>query len=156
MKLSTWAKLQGIHYKTAHKWFQTGKMPCKAVQLPTGTIIVYPEQQVNEQIIKNAVIYARVSSYDRKDCLNGQIQRCTDFANSNGYVITKIYKEVASGMNDKRPKLIEMLDSSPTYIITEHKDRLTRFGFNYIDLLLKKLNCTIIVLNQDKDDETDL
>ena len=27
MKLSTWAKKQGVHYNTAYKWFKEGKFP---------------------------------------------------------------------------------------------------------------------------------
>ena len=42
MKLSNWAKQQGISYKTAYNWFKSGKMPCRTEQLPTGTILVYP------------------------------------------------------------------------------------------------------------------
>ena len=59
-------------------------------------------------------------------------------------------------MNDKRPKLLALLESKPTHIIVEHKDRLTRFGFNYLEILLKQQNCQILVLNRDSEDETDL
>ena len=49
-----------------------------------------------------------------------------------------------------------MINSSPTIIIVENKDRLTRFGFNYLDILLPKLGCTIEVINKDHQEETDL
>ena len=49
-----------------------------------------------------------------------------------------------------------MIDSNPSIIIIEHKDRLTRFGFNYLEKLLSKLNCQIIVVNRDTEDEKDL
>ena len=41
-------------------------------------------------------------------------------------------------------------------LIVENKDRLTRFGFNYIELLLNKLNKKIIVVNKNDNDKTDL
>lgn len=41
MKLSVWAKKQGITYRTAWNWFKKGNLPVKAVQMKTGTIIVY-------------------------------------------------------------------------------------------------------------------
>ena len=43
-------------------------------------------------------------------------------------------KEIGSGVNDTRPKLLKWL-SDPTVgqIVVEHKDRLTRFGFNSIE-----------------------
>jgi len=40
MKLSHWAKQQGITYRTAWTWFKKGKLPVEAVQLPSGTILV--------------------------------------------------------------------------------------------------------------------
>jgi len=155
MKLSTWAKKQGISYITAYRWFRDGKMPCPASQTKTGTIIVHEQEAPNNSATK-VVVYARVSSYDRKDCLIGQVERCTQFANAQGLEVHEVHKEVASGMNDKRKKLTKILESRPTHIIVEHKDRLTRFGFNYIETLLKNQNCKVLVLNRDIEDETDL
>jgi predicted site-specific integrase-resolvase len=46
--------------------------------------------------------------------------------------------ELASGLNDTRPKLTALLkDKSVGVIVVEHKERLTRFGFNYIVGLLQ-------------------
>lgn len=156
MKLSTWAKQQGINYMTAWRWFHNGTLPVKAIQLPTGTIIIQEDNPNSSSFIKRNVIYCRVSSTNKKDDLERQVQRCCDFAAAQGLSIDKIYKEIASGMNDKRPKLIKMLDSNPTSIVIEHKDRLTRFGFNYLEYLLKKQGCDIIVINRDVENETDL
>jgi putative resolvase len=154
MKLSDWAKKQGITYRTAFSWFQAGKIPHKVEQMPTGTIIVHENIESNRK--KFVVIYSRVSTYERKDCLIGQVDRCTTFANGKGLEINKVYKEIASGMNDKRTKLMKLLDTKPTHIIVEHKDRLTRFGFNYLEKLLNQQGCQILVLNRDNEDETDL
>jgi putative resolvase len=159
MKLSTWAKQQDIHYMTAWRWFHQGILPFPATQLPTGTIIIHTEAQESNTFsnkTKRICIYGRVSSHNKKDDLERQIQRCCDFAAASGKPVDKIYKEVASGMNDKRRELFRMIDSDPTIIIVEHKDRLTRFGFNYLEQLLKKLNCEIIVINKDVEDEKDL
>lgn len=43
-----------------------------------------------------------------------------------------------------------------TKIVVEHKDRLCRHGFNYIETLLNKENKTIEVVNQPLDDKEDL
>lgn len=156
MKLSTWAKQQGICYMTAWRWFRQGVIPVKATQLSTGTIIIQEENKNASSFTKRNVIYSRVSSANKKDDLQRQIQRCCDFAATQGIAIDKIYKEIASGMNDKRRELIRMLDSNPTIIVVEHKDRLTRFGFNYLEYLLKKQGCEIIVMNKDLENESDL
>ncbi len=41
-------------------------------------------------------------------------------------------------------------------IVVEHKDRLTRFGFNYIKILLDKSGKTVEVVNEAEDGKQDL
>ena len=59
-------------------------------------------------------------------------------------------------MNDTRKQLWLALDSSPTRIVVEHKDRLTRFGFTYLERLLRRLGVEIVVMHLDKEDEKDV
>lgn len=153
MKLSKWAKKQGISYTTAFRWFKQGKMPCPTTQTASGTIIVHDDQPTTQPV--SVAVYCRVSSHDKKDDLARQVTRCLDYCAAKGYAAT-IYKEIGSGMNDNRSKLLKMLDSNPTIIVVENKDRLTRFGFNYLNVLLNKLNCTIEVINTEMNDEADL
>lgn len=153
MKLSVWAKQKGITYRTAYSWFKQGLIE-QAIQMPTGTIIIDNTENVNTK--ENIVVYCRVSNQSRKNELEYQVNRCLEFCQGKGFSVKKTYKEVASGMNDKRKELTKMLDSVPTIIVIEHKDRLTRFGFNYLENLLNKLGCKIIVVNQDYKDENDL
>lgn len=153
MKLSKWCKEKGICYQTGLNWFHAGLIP-NAKQLVTGTIIIEKEKLYNNKI--KIVTYARVSNYSRKKELEYQVNRLNQYCLSKGYSITKSHKEIASGMNDNRPEFWKMLDSNPTIIVVENKDRLTRFGFNYLKRLLEKQNCTIEVVNQDHEDEKDL
>ena len=154
MKLSTWAKSQGISYLTAWRWVKTNKFPLPFTYMPSGTIIVQdnPPKKASDE----AWIYCRVSSHDKKEDLNRQVLRCEEFCSSKGWIIKKIIKEIASGMNDSRPKLTELLNENPPRIVVEHKDRLTRFGFGYFELLLPKFNCELIVINRDKEEKEDL
>jgi predicted site-specific integrase-resolvase len=47
-------------------------------------------------------------------------------------------KEIASGVNDARPKFLALLrDPTITTIVVEHKDRATCFGFRYLETLLE-------------------
>ena len=64
--------------------------------------------------------------------------------------------KVASGMNDQRLELIRLLNKLPRRIVVEHKDSLTRFGFNYFELLLAKLGCELVVIDRDREEKTDL
>lgn len=160
MKLSEYARRIGVKRHTAYRWFKRGEIP-NAVQLPSGTIYVPDEIFETELKSKQGLtaIYARVSSSEqRKTHLETQAERLTQFAIANGWVVDKVIKEVGSGLNDERKKLTELLlsDEPIARIIVEHKDRLTRFGFNYLELLAKKQGFEIIVVNPTVTDQEDL
>lgn len=40
MKLSDWAKTQGVTYRKAWNWYKEGRLPMPAKKLPSGTIVV--------------------------------------------------------------------------------------------------------------------
>ncbi len=62
--------------------------------------------------------------------------------------VYKAAKEVGSGVNDGRMKLLALLaDPTITVIVVEHKDHLTRFGFRYIETLLAVQGHSIDVVN---------
>lgn len=151
MKLSDYAKKVGVTYRTAWNWFKSGNLD--AIQMPGGTIIVKDDINKAEYII----IYARVSSSENKTNLDSQADRLTQYAIARGYKIKEVVKEIGSGVNDNRQKLQKILrDGKATKIVVEHKDRLTRFGFNYLITLLGKQGCVIEVVNDAGNDRDDL
>ena len=144
MKLSDYARKVGVTYKTAYRWFKAGQLD--AYQLETGTIIVRDPQDARPTGVG---LYARVSSSDQREDLERQLERLRDYAAAKGYAITQEIGEIASGLNDNRPRLNKiLLDTSIGIIVVEHKDRLTRFGFNYIQKLLGTQNRRIELINQ--------
>lgn len=160
MKLSEYARRIGVKRHTAYRWFKRGEIP-NAVQLPSGTIYV-PDEIFDAELkpeVGKTVVYARVSSSEqRKTNLETQAERLTQFAIANGWVVDQVIKEVGSGLNDERKKLVKLLlsDEPIARIIVEHKDRLTRFGFNYLEILAKKQGFEIIVVNPTVTDQDDL
>ena len=156
MKLSEYAKTVGVSYKTAWTWYKSGAI--RGYQTSTGTIIVTELDQNNLRSESlETVIYARVSSNKQKDDLERQVQRIQDFCAARGWCVDKIVKEIASGVNDERPKLIKILtDPSVCRIIVEHKDRLTRVGYNYIDVLIRQRGVEVVVINLAGPDNDDL
>src|SRR5208282_2577363 len=124
MKLSDWAKSQGIKYQTAHTWFQKGQLPVPAYQTESGTIIVTPAQPAQGE----TAAYVRVSSHDQKGDIDRQVARIAMWGTENGYPIHQVVTEIGSGLNGHRAKLMKLLaDSKVTTIIVEHRDRLMRF-----------------------------
>ena len=71
MKLSEYAKQQGISYRTALRWWQAGNI--QGYQAPSGTIIVTEQELVPHR--EQVAIYARVSSQEHKENLERQAER---------------------------------------------------------------------------------
>jgi len=156
MKLSEYARRNNITYRTAQNHWKNGLLNGK--QLATGTIVIFED---DKEVVKNKILqvatYARVSSTQNKDNLDKQQSRLIDYANAKGYKTLYNIKEIGSGLNDSRPQLIKLLRCSQIDIIlVEHKDRLTRFGFKYIEELLDIQNRKIEVVNSIEDDKGDL
>jgi len=68
-------------------------------------------------------------------------------------VIVQVVKEIASGTKDDRVKLTKLLHNYDKWgvLIVEHKDRLTRVGYNWFPTLLSLINKEIIVVDQSID-----
>ena len=154
MKLSEYAKQQGISYRTAFRWWKAGQIP--GYQAPTGTIIVQmPKAEATQA--QRVAIYARVSSHEHQANLDRQAERLLSYCAAKGYQVSKIVKEIASGVNDSRPKLLALLeDQAISLIVVEHQDRLTRFGFRYLETLLKGQGRALEVVNEAGNETEDL
>lgn len=154
MKLSVYAKQKGISYLTAFRHWQKGYL--KGEQLASGTIIVYDEVAETQKDALT-VLYARVSSSENKTNLESQLNRLREFANAKGYTIVKEVKEIGSSLNDKRPMLEKVLAADDwNILLAEHKDRVARFGLNYLNVLLKKQGKQIEIINNVLEDKEDL
>lgn len=151
MRLSDYAKQQGVCYMTAYRWYKAGRIP-EAYTSPSG--LVYVRDKVVAENQEKTIVYCRVSSSQDKSNLETQAQRVCAFCAAKGWQVNEVVKEVGSGLNDSRKGLLKVLsDGKATRIVVEHKDRLTRFGFNYIKTLFKG---EIVVINEATEDKEDL
>lgn len=155
MKLSEYAKQKSISYLTAYRHWQQGLI--KGEQLATGTIVIYEERTDQQNNQKLAVLYARVSNAENKTNLDTQLNRLRDYAIAKGYTIIKEVKETGSGLNDKRPLLEKILQADNwNVLVAEHKDRIARFGLNYLSIVLEKQGKKIEIINNVLDSRDDL
>lgn len=156
-KLSDYAKMFRVTYRTAWNRYKAGKIKGAFMDEETNHVYI-PIKSLNTNNAKRVALYARVSNNDAKDNLERQLERIRNYSISNGYNIVIECKEIASGLNDKRTKLTNLFKKDDyDLIIVENKDRLTRFGFNYIKTLLNTRGKDIIVINDTNNDEkTDL
>ncbi len=96
------------------------------------------------------IVYARVSSHDQKN--HGDLDRQALFLVENvpGMQNPLILKEVGSGLNDKRKKLQELLkmvsNGEVRNVYITYRDRLTRFGFNYLQTMFNACGTNIVIV----------
>jgi predicted site-specific integrase-resolvase len=155
MKLSAYAKQQGISYQTAWRMWQRGELP--AYQLPSGTVIVDVLPTPTTVRPQKVAVYARVSSAENRTNLEGQAERVVAFCAAKGWQVAKVVTECGSGVNDQRPHFLALLaDTSISHIVVEHKDRCSRFGVAYIQTLLKTHGRELVIVNEAEKGQEDL
>jgi putative resolvase len=155
MKLSQYAKTVGVTYRTAFRWWQNGEI--KGYQLPSGTIVVTEGEDQKTSKPGLVAIYTRVSSHEHRANLERQARRLEEYCAAKGYQVHKVVKEIGSGVNDNRAKFLALLeDQRITTIVVEHKDRATRFGFRYVEVLLHGQGRTLEVVSLAENNREDL
>ena len=144
----------GIHFVTLKRWIYSGKI--RAVRTPTGRWMI-PESEI-ERIIGGkveakevrAVIYARVSSSGQKSDLERQIEYLTQYCTAKGYRVVDILGDVASGLKTNRRGLLKLfnyvVNKQVDVVIITYKDRLTRFGFEYLEYFFKQYGVRVEVV----------
>ena len=156
IKVSQYAKIMGLHPLTVNRHFHQGLIDGYQDKITKTIYLVNPEWKKDRHANNRVILYARVSSSVNKPSLDVQIERMRNYASAKGYQIVDEIKEVASGINDQRPNFTQILSRNDyDILLSEHRDRLTRFGFNYIRILLNKQNIKVEVINNidDKDQE---
>ena len=166
------AKLLGVHVKTVQVWDRTGVLlffrthtnrrilpKDKIIELLDSRGLLYKDEKDN----KRDVIYARVSSSE--EMAKGDLDRQVMFlVNSISDLKNPlILSEVGSGLNDRRKKLLQLIEmifkKEVDRVFVTHRDRLTRFGFHYLEAMCKKQGVSIIVvkdINKEKSIQEEL
>ena len=126
-------------------------MPCPTTQLATGTILVH---EPAAGLPTRCALYSRVSSADQKSDADRQLQRLRDYAAANGLPVGKEVTEIGSGLNGHRKQLLRILsDPSITVVLVEHRDRLVRFGFDFLSATLEASGRAVRVINETECDD---
>jgi predicted site-specific integrase-resolvase len=152
-KISQYARLNNVTTRTVWNWIYRGELNYERTK--TNRVLIITDDPTRKQ--PNVAVYSRVSSSENKSNLETQKNRLISFCNAKGYSVIKSVSEIGSGLNDKRPQLEKLLlDSSIDIIVVEHKDRLARFGVNYIEKLLSLQNRRLEIVNPQENDRDDL
>ena len=147
ISLTAWGRLYGFDKATTARLHKQGKLPpeLQVETLPTGRhfVIVPPDND------GRCVVYARVSSADQREDLDRQVSRVVEWATGQGYRPDSVVKEIGCGLNGNRTKLRRLMaDPLVQTIVVEHRERLCRFGFEYLEAALLGRGCRILVMEE--------
>jgi len=157
LTISKAAKKLGVHPNSLRNWEKRGLI--KPVRLPGGQRR-YSMDELNRLLQsrqltdgrETAVLYARVSTKKQADAgnLERQMERLRQYAKENGFIVRTEFADVASGLNQKRRGLTNVLKLAEQgeyrRLIIEYPDRLARFGYGYIERHLKYCGVEIIAI----------
>jgi excisionase family DNA binding protein len=150
------AKLLGVSRVTVIKWIKKGMIIAYSVHGKWR--IPYSEVERvlrGVQRVRRVAIYARVSSNTRRDDLERQVESLKLWVSKNfpsaEYVVVT---DIASGLNEDRRglrKLIEMAKGREIQaVVVAYRDRLTRFGFEYLKTLFNAFGVDVYVALQEE------
>ncbi|MGI9033705.1 MAG: IS607 family transposase [Acidimicrobiales bacterium] len=142
VKLSEWARANGVSHQSATRWFHAGVLPVPARQLATGPILVDEPSAAPAGV----AIYARVSSADQRGPgpPGGEAHR-----RGHGAEIARDQGRGRGGFRAQRhrTKLLSLLrDPGVGVIVVEHRDRLARFDVEYIEATLAAQGRPVVVV----------
>ena len=160
------AKLFNVTPRTIQQWDREGligfdRTPTNRRKVSKEKLIEYLKLKnmfyEDEKREKKDIIYARVSS-------QGQVKQ-GNLDRQISYIIGQVsdlknlvvLKETGSGLNSKREKIQQLIrmimNDEVNRIFVTYKERLTRFGFEYIETICNMKDVEIVVL-QDKEEKT--
>lgn len=154
------AKLLGVAVKTLQRWEREGRLI--PVARTDSNRRLYTEAQIREFIgLRNAVseptrliAYCRVSSAAQKPDLANQRKVLEEFVVAKGLANVEFIEEVGGGLNFKRKRFLALMDEigrrEIKTLILAHRDRLTRFGFEWFEHFAEANGCEVLVLNQER------
>lgn len=161
------AKMIGKQTRTVQGYCIKGDI--NSIIIPSGKRIISRDEVIKylrssnllyEDDNKIDLIYARVSTNKQKNRgdLDKQIDYITREIIAKNPKNLKVFSEVGSGLNDNRKELKKLLDmvmdDKIDRIFVLYKDRLTRFGFNYLEQICNKFGTKIIVISEEMQEKS--
>jgi excisionase family DNA binding protein len=144
----------GISYNTLKQWVREGRVKVyrtttvrwrisfSEVERILGTRQGYTGET-------RAVIYARVSSSDQRSDLERRVEHLTQYYASKGYRGVDVLSDVASGLKTERRGLLKLfnhvVNKQVDVVVATYRDRLTRFGFEYLEYFFKQYGVRVEV-----------
>lgn len=154
VKSKEFKKILGLSNQALYERRKKGSLKFKIVN---NVYFYWLEETIETDTNRFNIIYCRVSNTKQKDDLDKQEQILKEYVVSNGYKIDFVFRDIASGMNENRNNLNELIklviENKVNKIFISYKDRLTRFGYNYFENIFRKFGTEIEVVNLTKEED---
>jgi len=162
LSLQKTSEILGVSKKTLRLWDIEGKLPSiKTIgghrrYRENDVLSFMNEIEKDNENIGVVATYSRVSSHEQKTKgdLDRQSQRLSEYCAKKKLNVGYIIKDVGSGLSDTRNGFVKLtnlvLSKKIDKIIIEHKDRLTRFQYNFIEKMFKSYG--VDILHTEKND----
>ncbi|MFC9245138.1 IS607 family transposase [Streptomyces sp. NPDC057136] len=156
-RISEFAKRVGRSASTVRRWEREGRLTAKRTATGQRYFTDGDVRQVLQpgfdEASRKTVVYCRVSSPGQRDDLASQVGAMEEFCRGRGLAVDEWVKEIGGGMDLKRKKFLALMDQIERgevgTVVIAHKDRLARFGFEYLEHVSAKNGCTFLVANQE-------
>lgn len=154
------AKLLGVSVKTIQRWEREGRL-IPIARTDTNRRLYTVSQikeflglRIPEEKPTRIVAYCRVSSAAQKPDLVNQRKVLEEFVIARGLSNVEFIEEIGGGLNFRRKKFLILMDEIGRHeikaLVIAHRDRLTRFGFEWFEHYAKLHRCELLVLNQER------
>ena len=162
------AKMIGVTTRTVQTYCRKGVLDevmnnDHARLIPRESVVKYLDERglyFDDSSLRRDIVYARVSTGKQKKRgdLDRQVQDVVMYASSKNPVGLTVIQDVGSGLNDKRKGILRLIDmvenDEVSRVFVNYRDRLTRFGFNYLETVFSKHNTEIIIVSNDENNKT--
>ena len=162
LRIGEAAHLIGVSTKTIRRWDKASKISCfRTVGNHRRIKLIEIQRIITGKVLPNIevqpAIYARVSSHEQKQKgdLKRQIDVILDHCQQNKYKTPLVFQDIGSGLNTKRKgffKLCKAIEKGEiNKVLLTYPDRLTRFGFRYLEHYFKSHGAEIYILNSSQE-----
>jgi predicted site-specific integrase-resolvase len=153
------AKHLGMHVKTLQQLDRTGKLHASG-RTESGRrwyskadLDAYFGVKPAPRETRCPLAYCRVSSAAQRPDLANQKRVLGEFCAARGLTDVEWVEEIGGGLNFERSRFLALMDRIErreiSHLVLAHKDRLTRFGFQWFSRFAKAHGCEVMVLNNE-------
>lgn len=154
IKAKEFKTILGLSNQALYERRKKGQLKFKKIN---NVFFYWLDEKIESNASRYNIIYCRVSNTKQKDDLDKQEQVLKEYAISNGFKVDYVFKDIASGMNESRKDLNELIklvvENKINKVFISYKDRLTRFGYNYFEYIFKMFGTEIEVVNLTKEED---